>query len=233
MERRPPEHDLRAHARSPAAGPDCPDDAQLAAALDGRLDPERRESFDRHVSSCSSCVARLGQLARFQLLDEEASVPDTTLARAHRLVGKRPPLRAAGWAAAAMLVLAVVFTGQYFEAPDDPASPQSQPARQARNIDPHGMRPKVLAPEEGARLAWDGARFRWTEIPGSLHYEIRVVSDDGAMLWQERVRGTEWRADDSLVLVPGQEYYFRVDAYLTEAQRLSSRHLLFTVEEPR
>lgn len=233
MERRPPENDLRAHARSEAAGPDCPDPMQLATALDGQLEPSQREFFDLHVSSCSHCVARLGQLARLKALDADATVPDTTMARARRLVGRRVPLRAAGWAAAAMVVLAVVLTAPELDDAVDPSLNQAPPARQARNIDPDGMRPRVLAPDEGARLSWDGARFKWTEVPGSLHYDIRVVSDDGAMLWQERVQGTEWRAVEALSLVPGQEYYFRVDAYLTQAKRVSSEHRLFTVEEPR
>ena len=40
-----------------------------------------------------------------------------------------------------------------------------------------------------------------------------------------------WALPAELELQPGAEYYLRVDAFLEEARRLSSRHVRFTIPE--
>lgn len=212
--------------------PDCPPDVTLTAALDGGLEPGRREAFDRHVAECDHCVGRLGQLARLSGQLEYGRVPDTTLARARRIPARTKIRRQAPrWAAAAVLVLAIAFTFDRFTpGPDGVEGPHS-PTQQVRTIDPNAFRPGVLYPPDGAVIEMDGPLFRWSETPGSLHYDVRVVSVDGAMIWQEQTESTEWRLPPHLQLAAGEEYYFRVDAYLTEAKRVSSPHVLFKVKE--
>jgi len=72
--------------------------------------------------------------------------------------------------------------------------------------------------------------FRWSEVPGALFYDVRLVSLDGDLLLRERVDGTRWLIPNSMKLEPGQEYFVRVDAYLDDARYLSSEHRLFRVE---
>jgi hypothetical protein len=71
--------------------------------------------------------------------------------------------------------------------------------------------------------------FQWTEVPGSLFYDVRLVSPDGDLLLRERVEGTRWLIPEHLQLQAGQEYFVRVDAYLSDAKYLSSEHRVFTV----
>jgi len=75
--------------------------------------------------------------------------------------------------------------------------------------------------------------FRWTAVSNSLYYQLRIVSDEGDLVWQGRVDGTHWVLPAGLSLAPGAEYFVRVDAYLTEAKALNSDYLLFRVGERR
>jgi hypothetical protein len=71
--------------------------------------------------------------------------------------------------------------------------------------------------------------FRWTEVPGSLFYDVRLLDPDGEVLLRERVETTRWLIPDKLHLQAGGEYYVRVDAYLDDERFLSSEHVVFHV----
>ena len=230
---------LRAQTAGP--GPACPDDHQIAAAVDGKLNWADRDSFDRHVADCDFCVARIGTLNGLRAVEVPEAIPDITLARARRLP-KRVGIKrqAPRWAVAAVVVLAISFAiYQYSPVVDGPdtsvsslppaATPQAD-FRQSRNINPNSLRPKILTPNEGALIDAGNALFRWTEISGSLYYDIRIVTWEGDMVWQERVNEAEWGLPGNFKLEPGAEYYVRVDAYLAEAKSISSRHVLFKVK---
>jgi len=221
--------------------PACPDDHQIAAAVDGKLSWADRDAFDRHVSDCDFCTARIGTLNGLCSVDVLEAVPDITLAGARRIVKRARIIRhAPRWAAAAVVVLALSFTfNQYSPDNGDPgtsvssllpvATPQAD-FRQSRNINQNSLRPKILTPDEGALIDVGNTLFNWTEIPGSLYYDIRIVTWEGEMVWQERVNGTEWGLPDKFELESGVEYYVRVDAYLAEAKSISSPHVLFKVK---
>ena len=219
--------------------PVCPDEHQIAAAVDGNLNWADRDAFDRHVADCDFCVAKIGTLNGLRAADVPESIPDVTLASARHLA-KRAGIRrhAPRWAVAAVVVLAIgLIYNQDIPDVDNPDTSVSllPPAptlqtgfRQSRNINPNSLRPKILTPIEGAFIDAGNTLFRWTEIPDSLYYDIRIVTWEGEMVWQERVNDTEWSLPDKFKLEPGWEYYVRVDAYLAEAKSISSRHVFFT-----
>lgn len=74
---------LRAQVAEPS--PTCPDDHQIAAAVDGKLNRADRDAFDRHVADCDFCVARIGMLNGLRAVEVRGAIPDITLARARRL----------------------------------------------------------------------------------------------------------------------------------------------------
>jgi anti-sigma factor RsiW len=51
----------------------------LAAYLDGELAPERRRSFDSHLSGCPSCVDYLASYRETIRLGKMACAPDAAL----------------------------------------------------------------------------------------------------------------------------------------------------------
>ena len=227
---------LRTQAATP--GPTCPDDHQIAAAIDGELNWTDRDTFDRHVADCDFCIGKIGTLNGLRAVEVVDAIPDITLARARRLAKRTGINRhAPRWAAAAVVILAITFTFDRYS--NDNTGPESSSSslppvatvRQSRNIDPDALKPRILTPHEGAVIDASKTLFRWAEIPGSLYYDIRIVTGEGDMVWQDRVDDTEWVLPGHFELEPGAQYYVRVDAYLAEAKSISSRHLLFTVKE--
>ncbi len=228
-----------------AAGrtPNCPDDLELAAAADGQLSEESMQELTLHLADCDSCTAQLGLLKRLHESEPEQQVTEFVLARARRMGvnSKRPTIRhAPRWAAAAVIVLAVSLVFNWNLPSPDGSEAMNTAAdlgsrvieqRQIRNLnlDVHG--PRVLAPSNGAMVDPGGLVFSWSEIPGSLYYDVRIVTDEGDLLWRTQVEETKLGLPDNLQLEPGTEYFFRVDAYLASAKRVSSQHVLFSIGE--
>ncbi len=211
-------------------GPDCPDVQVLTAALDGEYVSIPRAEFDRHVASCDHCVALMGRIARLKRHAHGVEIPELTAVRASKLIGKRPvSRRAPAWAAAAMIGFAAIMTAMWFSPFSTTSEGDPPAAPEVRNIDPDAYRPQVVFPKEGSVVDLLAPQFEWSAVPGSLHYDVRIVSADGTMVWQERVQQSEWRLPAHLQLAVGEDYYFRVDAYLSQAKSLSSRHVMFRV----
>ena len=215
--------------------PFCVEDSQISEYFEGLLPEPERTRVEHHLTDCRFCAARIGMLARLEDT-VEIRVPEDALAAAKRMGQPAPRTRGhlAAWAAAAVIVLAV---GIYLQATEtrrswlNPESPTGPPdlsgeIRDTRNIDTTVLGPAIISPREGQSAGADSL-ISWTPVPGSLFYQVRIVSDEGDLLWQERVDGTEWRVPDSLGLAPGAEYFVRVDAYLMEAKSLQSGYLLF------
>lgn len=216
--------------------PFCLEDQQIAELYEGTLPEAERSGVERHVADCRFCAARIGLLARLDAEGDEARVPEDSLATAKLMSRPQPRAnrRMASWAAVAVLVLAVGIYFQVTESdrpgsnPESPAGPPdlSGEIRDTRTIDTTALGPTITSPLEG-RSAGANSLISWTAVPNSLFYEVRIVSDDGDLLWQERIEDTECRVPNNLDLVPGSEYFIRIDAYPTEAKSLQSDYLLF------
>ncbi len=217
--------------------PFCPEDRQIAEFYDELLPADERATLERHLVDCRFCLARVGMLQRLEQDRGARSIPEDVLATAKTL--KHEPVHRSKatpfWAAAAVLAIAVGVFYQLFPLgqlgqdalPRTHLDEPSSSVRETRTIDPAAIGPRFLSPSEGVTLVADDSLFRWTPVPNSLYYQVRIVSDAGDLLWQQRVDGTEWRLPDGLNLSPGVECFVRVDAYLTEAKSLQSDYLLF------
>ncbi len=85
----------RAGARGNKRTPFCVDDDEIAAYVDGTLEPDDHRTLERHLADCNACSGRVGLL--FQLLrgaEESEQPPNVALDRVRRL-GKRASKRAA------------------------------------------------------------------------------------------------------------------------------------------
>lgn len=221
---------------------ECPDEHDLAAIVEGTLAVEARERIKTHLADCDYCISRIGELVRLGTDDELKPPPDLVLARARRLVAgdRRPSLlqrvSLKQWAAAAVVVLAVAMVLQQPWAPpvEDDALPESAPGTvdvpsTVRRVDPDAMRPQITAPLPGSAIKLADAELSWTPISDSVYYEVFILSDSGDVLWQQQITGTSLALRDVPALEPGLEYFARIDAYLAEARRVSSPHVVFTV----
>jgi hypothetical protein len=176
--------------------------------------------------------------------DETNHVPGSVLADAKGLVQQSLPARTRRsplWAAAALVVLTLsVITMLGIPPVRNPGSPspeaQYKPTlpRQLRSLDRSALKPRIISPVDGASIGAGELEIQWTGVNGSLHYDIQLVNAEGFIVHRDRVEGvTGWKPAAKHLLEAGKPYYVRVDAYLAEANSVSSDYILFTVEEPR
>jgi hypothetical protein len=202
----------------------CPDDHEIAGFIDGSLDDIAREHVERHLPDCQGCVSRVGLLAR--LLRDQAANNQAEVTESNTRDWKQT---APQWAVAASVILAVGYLAATFNFAEntDPAAEYQT----TRNLDSQITAPVILAPTSDVIGKRDELVIRWTEVPGTLFYEVRVVSDVGNLVSSQRVNGTEWAIGRDLSLESGREYFVRVDAFLTDAKPISSHFIPFRLRE--
>jgi hypothetical protein len=231
---------LRQISPSPEPSGDCPDEQQFASYTDGGLSEKEHQELSHHIADCDYCLLSLGALGRARDTDAAVPVPELIKARARKLVpggSIKPPIwrQAPRWAAAAALVLALglLFTaGNRQWLPGSAPGAASAPAavsdeRQTRYIEPLASGPSILWPREGVTLELVDHVFSWTAVPDCLFYDLRIVSDEGDLVWQERLTQTRWNFPTALRLRRGDEYFVRIDAWLDDTKSLSSDYVLF------
>jgi hypothetical protein len=222
----------------------CPEDQEIAEYFDGALPKDEQGRLERHLADCRYCLARVGMLGRQDSHPSGRQIPGDVLATAKAMTPRVPGRRlkwAPAWAAAALVVLAVGIlsqldsTRQSARKSISPVNGVEQPGtlRETRNIDPAATGPGFLSPGEALAIIPAGYLFRWTPVADSRFYQVRIVTDSGDLLWQERITGTEWKLPAGTHLTPGAEYFVRVEAFLTDTRSLKSDYLLFQIEEQR
>ena len=90
----------------------CPNELQLAAYVDRRLDGKARESLEAHLADCDLCLDQVSFLVHSAAWADSVDVPAQLLTRAKNLVSDsgRPPLSIDwGWAATAVAVACLVL----------------------------------------------------------------------------------------------------------------------------
>jgi len=212
-------------------GTSCPDEEQLAAYVDGGLPPDDAERLESHLADCDACIALVGLLSRQRVEPVAHATPQPELARPDEVL--RPQRRS--WrrfaphlaAAAAVLVTISALTNLLqLQGTGSPDVPGERATRNGSDVEPQLH---VLYPTTGITLDAGHLRFRWSAVEGSRYYEVRIVSESGDLIREERVTGTEWQPADPLDLRPGVEYFVQVDAYPGEAKTVSSEHVPFRV----
>jgi hypothetical protein len=210
---------------------ECPDEHWVAAYVDGTLEPAKCEEFERHLADCDSCMSLVGFLSRDRQADVPEPVPETTVARA-RLLFKPASRRWTRYvpqvAAAAMVLISIPILLQLAQPTLDGRSPQGATvARTTRAVAPDISAPQVLFPTAGATVAPGRLTVRWTAVPGSDYYDVRILDETGGVVVEQRVTGTEWMPSDQQSLRTGVVYFVQVDAYPSEGKSLGSKHVPF------
>jgi len=217
--------------------PACPNEDRLAAYVDGDLASADAETLQLHLADCESCLATVGFLARDRDAGDEP-VSETDLARARQLV-KAPPARwtrlaPARWATAAMVLVAIGAVTQFSRVSETghnglEIAPEARTTRSSSGSQSAAL--QVLIPGAGATVDAKQLEFRWSEVPGSRYYDVRIVTEAGDLVAEQRVAGTDWQPADSLHLNPGSEYFVHVEAHPSEAKTISSDHVPFLVSD--
>jgi hypothetical protein len=96
-----------------------------------------------------------------------------------------------------------------------PALPVAPPPDKVRKSAAVPLATAMTSPVEDSTQSPHDLEFRWRGVPGALYYEIRLVTDDGTVVWQERANGTAARLPSDHPLEPGTKYFVWVLAHLS------------------
>jgi hypothetical protein len=220
------------------AGPACPDDATLAACVDGNLPSSERTSLEVHLSECDYCRETVTLALRADQHGSQDPVPELWLARARRLVARQSgrhevPRYRAVWAAAAVLLLAVT-TITFFRTADQFAGADKDwsETRQSRLLPGASQPLRITAPLDSAEVSASRFAIQWNPAPGASAYVVRIVDEDGDIVLDHPVgQATEWIPEVPAELEPGRHYFVRIDAYSDGSRVQSSAHVLFKVRD--
>jgi len=185
----------------------CPGVQGLAAYADQQLVASERHVIEIHLSTCDRCLQQVGFLARAEVPSYEvpAALLQTALARTSR---QRVPAGKSlkPWipAFSTMLVVLAMFgfswkflghrpqsiawPSQIVARPTPvPQHMQTRPAPQnlMRGSQEHNSL-QLLSPLAKQRVAAADLEFRWQAQPQVSFYELRLVSDNGEVIWEGR-----------------------------------------------
>lgn len=224
-------HELfrRASSQTWEWAPECPEEHEIAAYVDGTTHESARDELELHLADCERCTLLVGSLTRLEI-EATDGASAVTLERARRLV----PHQSKRWtqylphlAAAAVLVLAVSVSFTVRE--DAPVQSESDYRTTRGPTSQPDM--QIESPAAGAGVGAGDLVIRWTEIPGARYYQVRIVTGSGALVTEQRVTDMEWRPGNTVRLEAGREYYVRVEAYPAVGPSTGSIHIPFTVRE--
>lgn len=210
----------------------CPDAMQLAAYLEDTLQTADHTAMQQHLAHCADCRAIVGTAMHAQPDAARETVPELWLARARRLAAPRRPQRIPAWAAAATVLFAVGLTVLVSQpAPPGPAETGWETTRGSRLLPERPATPQIIAPLDSDRIAARDLVVRWKAVDAATAYGVRIVDEDGDVVAERRVTGTEWVPDDAVALTANAHYFVRVDAYTSDGRPQSSTHVPFTVTD--
>jgi hypothetical protein len=234
------EHDLTALI-PPASqagarrGRRCPDEARLAAFVDGALADSARDVVADHLAGCEYCCGQVGFLARAAELGPPPPVPAALLARAQgervSLVRHlRPAAAVAGTVTVVAALLLVVQRDRQWSlptlAPDSgttvlaPASTAAE--RTVRNGRNPADAPLIVRPAEGETVPRAALELRWQDAPEALFYTVQLVDVRGDVAWEGRTEGTSLAVPAAAALAPGDRYFAWVLAHLPSGATVRS-----------
>lgn len=158
---------------------------EIAAYLDRVLPRPDRSRIEAHLAQCEECRDELVAVAR--------------------LLRARP--RQPGWylpvgvaAAAAAVALFIIWP----RPPEQPGSPEYREPAVTTTVPPAILGPRgvVAAP----------LIFVWTTVPHADRYRLALFDDSGRVVWETQTSDTAAALPDSIRLLPGASYLWKVEA---------------------
>jgi anti-sigma factor RsiW len=186
-------------AEVPEATAGHPPVEEMVAYVRGRLDRSEHQRVEQHLAQCRLCANEIGDIVN---LSE---------GRASRVRGV--PLAAVAAAAAALFL--VVWTGRS-RLPDAPASTREEPT-----AGPAAPTPLSPSGSEPGRVV-----FRWVTT-GGLRYRVVLFDSVGSALFENTTTDSMLALPDSLSVVPGGLYLWKVEVEVAPDRWVSSRVVEF------
>jgi hypothetical protein len=187
---------LRLAERPAEPGQSCLGDSTIAALAEGSIDAQKRAEALPHLASCAVCRTAVLSVSQALTAPDIAREVAATRATPRRLYRSAIPL-----AAAAALLLIVVWPRSAGRDASHRAPPPSGAPSAPVAVGPVGV---------VARPPW----LTWAAVPGADRYRVVLFDSDGRVLYEQQQTDTVATLPDSVVLVPGRRYAWKVDARL-------------------
>lgn len=183
--------------RRDAATPECLDDETIAALAEGAMPADERAAAVSHLASCQRCRGAVASVA--------SAIADPSVAKETAAIDR------AGWRwltrvaqvgvplAAAAILLVVVWP----ERADDGVPTHRAPTLTATPP------PAPMWPVGAVSQARD---LRWEAVSGADRYRVTLFDATGDVLYETQLSETVVRLPDSVMLVRGQPYLWKVEA---------------------
>ena len=173
-------------------------DHDFARYLDRGLSSGEREKIEGHLADCAECRSEMRAIARL------------LRSRKNR---KRWYLGSPLIAAAALVLL---FVANPFS-----TSPPGEPT--LRGPPDAGNRLiSAFDPADGATIGRDALTFVWSAIQPDVRYHITLTNARGEDLWRAETTDTSVTVSVDVNLVPGESYFWYVDALLLDGRSVTS-----------
>ena len=199
----------------------CLDEAQIAALVDGLLEPDDKTGVLSHLAVCHRCCQATASLVRALQSEPIAAALSEHVAR-RRAINRRLRMGAAS-ALAAAAGLVGLLTVWPSEPAVTPAPVQREPsvgvAAAAVLQEPIGQ---SAAPEE----------FRWSPVSGADRYRVTVFDDQANVVWETETQETRAAPPATVGLRPGVQYLWKVAARVAWDRWVDSELVRFSIAEP-
>ncbi len=199
----------------------CLDEAQIAALVDGLLEPDDKTGVLSHLAVCHRCCQATASLVRALQSEPIAAALSEHVAR-RRAITRRLRIGAAS-ALAAAAGLVGLLTVWPSEPAVTPAPVQREPtvgvAAAAVLQEPIG---ESAAPEE----------FRWSPVSGADRYRVTVFDDQANVVWETETQETRAAPPATVGFRPGVQYLWKVAARVAWDRWVDSELVRFSIAEP-
>ena len=202
---------------TPIATPDCLDEHTVAALADGTLDVERRGRALAHLATCANCRRAVASVAA-ALVDGPITHEIEIVEGRRRRVGSL--LRIAAPLAAAATVLLFLWSPADDRPPGHRGPPPPPPATAPTPRSPVGAVANVRD-------------LRWSPVAGADRYRVTVFDATGGVVYAAEASDTVVAFPDSIALVPGASYLWKVDARTGFDRWAASELAAFSIAGPR
>jgi Putative zinc-finger len=197
----------------PVATADCLPAGTIAALADGTLPAERRGAALAHVATCASCrraIASVGEALAAGPISHEIELVEGEGSGRRRFIRL---FRIAVPLAAAAVVLVLL------------RSPAPE------GVGGHRGGTDVTAPVPVAPVGTVATArvLVWTRAPGADGYRVTLFDADGRVAYETRATDTASTLPDSLVLVSGRPYLWKVEARVGFDRWVSSTLVEFSI----
>ena len=170
---------------------------QIAAYVDRGLSTQAREDAERHFDVCDQCRAEVSESARLADTLTPISADKPRPRRARQWL----PVGISGAIAAAALLAFLVNPQRTSNAT---AVERGRDSGEGRTLI------RGISPGVNAVTGAEGLVFRWHRSPAAV-YKFTLLTQSGEPIFSTDTQDTLVSVPDSVVLISGQDYFWRVD----------------------